>query len=982
LLAVWPASGLDSSKKLTQYSQRVWQQEDGLPQPTVYALLQSHDGYLWLGTQGNLVRFDGVRFTTFDGGPNAFFGQNLVRALYEDPQHNLWIGATGGGLVRFSNGTFSRYTQSEGLPDDAISCIAPDRQGGLWVCTQKGLAHFRDNHFTVYTTEQGLPTNRVRTVCQDSEGAVWVAGLDFGLSKWDGTRFETVADPPFPAAAGVRALVCEDNGLWAATESGLFHLGKGANGAWTGVASLKNVPVTSLVESGDGSLWFGTREGFGRWKDGEVSLFRAKDGLSHSTVLSLAQDREGSIWVGTKNGLNQFFDGRVTPYTVSEGLPSNDTGPVYEDRDGVLWVGTLDAGLAHFDGRRFLVLTRKEGLPSNTVYTLGAGPHGDIWVGTSAGLARLHEGRIVRTYTRADGLPDNVIRALYPDSKGNLWVGTARGLSLFQNDRFQTIREAGLGGASVIALGGGRHVQLFVGIEGGGMVYLLDGQFRRFKLNDPFSSDIDSFLTDPDHKLWIGSLGGGLRRYRNGEITMYTVRDGLFDQQIYHTLDDDHGNLWMASSKGIFRVSKQELDDFAEHRAKTITSYPFSTGSVRFECKAGVQPGGWKTRDGRLWFSTTRGLVVIDPLRLPRNSLPPQVIVEDVSVNGQKMSPSQLTELPSQQNNLEFRYTGLSFVSPERLRFRYILEGFDKQWTAAGPRREASYTNLPHGHFRFRVTACNSDGVCNDAGESVAFTVVPAIYQRPWFLPLCAVALAFAGWLAYQFRVRQIEAQFKLVLAERSRIARELHDTLLQGLSAVTMQMKALSNRLPTSAEKRTLDAVIEDAAACLSEARRSLWGLRTPDSEGSGLGENLERLAEQMTEASPIRLHLKVDRQIAALSPKIEFQLLRIAQEALTNSMRHSEARNVEVALRQHSGEIHLAVKDDGRGFDTSHGTAQFGHYGIVGMRERVAEIGAELSVSSELGVGTEVDVILPVPGGVGALEVRQAPPASQHAG
>ena len=785
------AFGLDPGKALTQYSHRVWQQEQGLPQPTVYSILQSHDGYLWLGTQGRLVRFDGVRFLEFDGS----FGNDPIQALFEDRQNNLWVGSGGSGLQRLSGGVFTRVA---GLPGANVNCITPDREGNLWVCTSSGLAKYSHGRFTVFTTLQGLPDNRIQAAVQAADGTVWVGGEDFGLMSWNGSRFVPAAN----LEGGLRCLLAASGAIWAGTAKGLVRYAGGRTNSWTTLNGLPSDSILSLAQGEHGSIWIGTSAGVSRLEDGAFTNYQARDGLSHNGVLSVFEDREGSLWAGTENGLNQFLDGSVTPYTTREGLPK---------------------------------------------------PSG--------------------------------------------------------------------------------------------------------------SQPANSSVTDADHVVWTGTPKGGLRREQNGKVTVYSERDGLFDDHIYATLLDDENNLWMASSKGIFRTSKRELDEFAAGRRKSITSFPLSTGNVRFECSADRQPLAWKTKDGRMWFSTDNGVIMVDPRSLRRDAQPPPILIRDVTVNNRETSPAELRSLHAGQNNLEFRYASLSFRAPERVTFQYYLEGYEKTWRDARSTRFASYTNLPPGHFRFRVTACNADGICNAEGSSVSFTIVPYFYQRRWFYAVVTAFVLGMGWLLYQLRIRRLEAQFTLVVAERTRIARELHDTLLQGLSSITMQMQALSTRMPSSSLKQNLDDIIHDAGTCLKESRKSLWGLRSPEPDAAQLGAKIAEMAREVTKGRGIRLKLNVDAKFDALPAVVETNLTRIAQEALVNAALHSGARTIEVALRREAQGVLLTIGDDGRGFAPDDPLPE-GHYGLLGIRERVAEMSGNLEIESGPGKGTKLRVSIPMQG------------------
>jgi signal transduction histidine kinase len=442
------------------------------------------------------------------------------------------------------------------------------------------------------------------------------------------------------------------------------------------------------------------------------------------------------------------------------------------------------------------------------------------------------------------------------------------------------------------------------------------------------------------------------------------MRDGLFDAEIYGIVGDQQDRLWMACSKGIFSVPRADLRRFAAGELKKITSTPYSpTDALRvIECKAGVQPAASVSSAGLLWFSTIRGLIVLDSQHLARKTPPPPIVVEDVTVNGERESPAEIGTLSPGRKNIEIRYTGLSFLAPGRVTFRYMLEGYDKDWIDAGTRREAYYTNLPPGNFHFRVTGCNSENnMCNEAGAEVPFTLASHYYQRIWFWPLCAVALGIAVWLAYQLRIQRLREHFSLILTERNRIARELHDTLIQGLSGITMEMQALAARMHSPQDRGTLDDIIQDAGTCLRETRRSVAGLRSGHTS-SGLASAIEQAARQLTETKKIRLKLKLGANGKGLPADVEYNLVRIAQEAVTNSVKHSGARTVEVALDYSQRAVHLSVKDDGSGFASAeNGHGRTGHYGLIGMKERASHIGAEFDLASVPGRGTTVSVTLP---------------------
>jgi signal transduction histidine kinase len=604
-------------------------------------------------------------------------------------------------------------------------------------------------------------------------------------------------------------------------------------------------------------------------------------------------------------------------------------------------------------------LTTRDGLASNSVRALAEDGSGNLWVGTDRGLNRVHGGRVDGTWTTARGLPADAVRALIVDASGGLWIGTTRGAALYRHGLVERIAGSN---ASITALGADRDGRLYIAPKDGSLQAYSAGTLTSVADDQAALRHVDAMYTDKEGIVWIGTAGDGLLAIDHGRISRYSVRSGLFDDSIYAILGDDHSRLWMACSKGIFSVDREQLLRFRRDQTHKVVSTPYSPTDVlrTIECKAGVQPAAWSGSNGHLWFSTTRGLLVLDSKNADRRFDPPPAAIDDITVNGERRSSAtDIETLPPGRNNVAFRYTGLSFIVPARITFKYMLEGFDAKWVDAGTRREAFYTNLPPGRFRFRVSACNLDGECHEAARALAFVVEPRYYQRAWFIPLCVVGVALVGLTGYRLRIRRLREQFDLILAERTRIARDLHDTLIQGFSGITMAMQALAARLPATQDQRALEQIVDDAGASLREARRSLSGLRGRPEAPAGLAHAIAQTSRQLTEAKGIRLKLRLDTWDRTLPPDVEDNLLRIAQEAVLNAVKHSGARSLLVALERTANRVRLVIKDDGSGFD-GHTAAQTGHYGVLGMRERAAHIGAELSLDSRPGAGTAVSVTM----------------------
>jgi ligand-binding sensor domain-containing protein/two-component sensor histidine kinase len=951
-LLVLPASALDPGRSLTQYLQRIWQTRQGLPQASILAIHQTRDGYLWLGTTEGLVRFDGVRFTSPDDLDGLALPKMSVRQLAEDARGGLWIGTSNAGLFRIENGTIARFSKPDGLPSDNVTCLFSGQHGDLWACADGGLVRIADGKIQVVGS--GLMGDAIAAAAQRRDGTIWMGGDGPGLMVWNGTQFSSFTLHSLPRYARVEAVLAgSDDALWIGSTAGLIRLQDGREQRFTKVDGLANDSVLSLAEGQNGSIWIGTDGGFSRWRNGEIESFLPKNGLSQSTVASLCEDREGSLWVGTKRGLNQFVDRRTLPFTTAEGLPSDDTGPVFQDPRGIIWVGTLGAGLARFDGRRSNVLTRQDGLSSNSILALAGNAKGTLWVGTDAGLDQIRDGRIAEILRGS-------IRSLYQASDGTLWIGTSKGPAVLRSGGIVRLNPSEVV-ASFVESGG----KILAAVEGLGLKAYDERTLRELPSPAPAIRDGDSLYRDSQGRVWVGGIGSGLHLLNGAKQVDFSVQDGLFDDEIYGIVADDLDRLWLASSKGIFSVNRRELLEFAAAKIHKVTSTPFSPldGLQTVECKPGVQPVAWRMQDGRLSFSTIRGLIAIDPDQTQLKMDPPPVVIESVNIDGRSQSVTHdmntTRELAPGDENLEFRYTALSLRAPQRITFRYKLEGFDSAWVDAGTRRQAFYTNLRPGNYRFRVTACNADGTCNEAGTSLAFVLPARLYQKTWFYVACAMLIGILARCAYVLRIRNIERQFGAILAERSRIARELHDTLLQGFSGVTMEMQALMGRLPNGPREALRD-IIHDAANCLAEARRSVSELRRTRGPSPGLAAELSASARQLTASGSGRLKLVVERLTQDLPAYVEYNLLRIAQEAIINAVKHAGARTIEVTLQMLPEGLRLAVQDDGSGFVV--GDAAPHHFGLLGMQERAKEIGADLRVTSEPKMGTTVVVDFPV--------------------
>jgi len=803
---------LDPNKKITQYIHDIWEIQQGLPQNSVYVVIQTREGFLWLGTEEGLVRFDGVRFKVYDKRNVESLINNSIYALYEDRQGNLWIGTHGGGLtcmnhLEYEDGTFTTFTKKQGLSNDAVWSICEDQEGNLWIGTEEGLNLMKEGKFTTFPEKHGLSGSIVMAICEDREGNLWV-GTVSGLNRLDpkNGKITTYTTEEGLSNDRINAIYEDRKGrLWIGTHIGLNRLDpeNGKITTYTTEKELSNIRINAIYEDREGSLWIGTYGGgLNRLysNDGtsifNVTAYTTKQGLPNNVVWSICEDREGSLWVGTEGGgLNRLKEGKFIAYTTKEGLSNDMVWSICEDHEGNIWIGTNGGGLNCLKGRKFITYTTNEGLSNDMVWSICEDGEGSLWIGTDGGgLNHMNpkNGKITR-YTSKEGLSNNRITAIHEDGEGNLWIGTDGGLNrLNRNDskggKFTTFsKKQGLSNDLISVIHEDKKGNLWIGTGNG-----LNRMSRRESKGETFTitayntreglsnSNVTSLYEDQEGSLWIGTYGG-LNCIKDGKLTSITIKEGLFDDTIFQILEDNRGNLWMSCNKGIFRVGKKELTDFFEGKREAIqcVSYDEKDGMKSRECNGISQPAGWKSRDGKLWFPTIKGVVMIDPNNIKINRHPPPVVIKEIIVDNKKIQPHLLRfssnetklVLPPGIEQFEIQYTGLSFLVPEKVRFKYKLDFFDKKWREVGSRRTAYYTKIPPGDYTFRVKACNNDGIWNETGASISFYLKPYFYQTWWFYIICAIGAVFSAFGIYRLRVKQLthrKMELEYLVAERT----------------------------------------------------------------------------------------------------------------------------------------------------------------------------------------------------------------------
>lgn len=957
---------LDPRQSVTQYAHDAWQARSVLPQERIEAILQTRDGYLWLGTKSGLVRFDGVRPTVFDRGNTPALQENRVVSLFEDPRGGLWVGTDGGGLATLEGGSFRGLTTDEGLSQNYVRAIAETPDGDLWVGTGGGgLNRFRDGRFERLPQVPG----NIRALLVDRHGTLWIGTAGSGLVALDpvGRTLRAFGRGDGLPDDHVMAIAEDRSGdVWIGTRAGLTRVREGRVETWGRGRGLSHEAVRCLLEDRDGNLWIGTLGGgLNRMTDGRLTAFGTAEGLSDGQVFSLHEDREGSLWIGTGRGLDRLKNSRFTTYGRREGLSHDDIRTVSASGNGSVWVATDGGGLNRILGGRVdRVITRRDGLPSDYAISALEARDGTLWVATAGGVTALR-GRVARTYTRAEGLTEATVSAM-AESPDGLIVADGTVLRVLRNGRFEPLWSAAPPLLKhVYAIHPTADGALWLGTVAG-LAEARDGRYRLYTRADGLPHDtVHAIHEDGDGTLWLATRGG-LARFRSGRAVAFTAADGLCDNVIFQILSDDRGRLWMNTSRGICVVEEADITRFAAGGRQRLTSVLFdrSDGMKTVEYVAVTQPAGCRTPDGRLWFPTTGGVASIDPARPQTNPDPPPVLVEAVSVDGRLLRPGE--KVPAGSERVEIRYTALSLRSPERVRFRYRLEGYDSGWNDAGTRRSVEYTGLPPGAFLFRVSAANDDGLWSEEGAAVALRVLPRFYQTWWFPLLLLGAAAGLVFGVHRVRMRRREAEIFAVMEERRRIAREMHDTLIQGVVGVSTQLEVASMLLGQGSDRARaqIDRVRHLVRDSLDEARRALFDLRTDGWAGHNLERTLRRVAESVP--GPPRVELRVSPAAAVLTGKLRVAAGRIAQEALANAVRHAAAAVVTIDADTDGTRLRLVVRDDGRGFDASRlAPGSDGHFGLVGMRERAGRVGGAVAIRSEPGRGAEVvfEALLPVP-------------------
>ena len=916
VLSIWLACcslafALDPALDISQYAHTAWKVREGFAKGVIYALAQTPDGYLWIGTEFGLLRFDGIRAVPWMP-PNGQLPSNEVPTLLVTRDGTFWIGTTK-GIARWKDGKLTTYSELNG---SRIFALLEDRNGTVWAATR----------------EARIFAENVGPIEADAEGNFWVS-FDKDLLKWKSGR------PSFEVRDAPQMLRDRDGAQWVATpDRGLVHIHQGKTDVFSESDGLSGDTVTGLLEDREGDVWAVTSNGVDRFREYAVPNISTKQGLSSTKSGAIVAAKDGSVWIATYNGLDRWKDGRISVVNRSGSTQDpnriSKRGPysLFEDSERRIWL-SMGQEFGFLANNRFVPVPDVHG---GRITSITEASSGHLWLAKDdEGLLHLFQGRVVErfTWTALGHHDDGRVVAVDPSQHG-IWLG----------------------------------------FSAGGVSYFADGAIRKsYSVADGLGAGpVNNLRFGPRGALWAATQNG-LSRIKDDHVTTLTSKNGLPCDKVHWTMDDADHSIWIYTSCGLVRVARTEMDAWVDDPSRSVTATLFGVSDgVRPQSNPSAVDAVSKAADGRIWYVAFDGVSVIDPQHFPFNKLPPPVQIEQVTADRKTYDAAQGLRLPPLIRDLAIDYVALSFVAPEQVNFRYKLEGYDNEWQDAGNRRQAIYTNLPPRAYRFRLMASNNSGVWNEQGALLDFSIAPAFYQTIWFRLAAGVLLLLLLGAAYQLRVRQLATQFNKTLearvSERTRIARDLHDTLLQSFQGLLLRFQLASQLLtvqPVQAQQ-TLDSAIDQASDAIGEARDAVQGLRSLAFDTNNLVEAITAMAEELTsnpstpEAPAIDVDVKGVRR--DLKANVRDETYRIAGEALRNAVRHANAQRITVEITFEPRRFQLTVSDDGKGIDEqSKARQRTGHFGLHGMRERAELFGGKLEVWSKLGSGTQVELSVP---------------------
>ncbi len=936
------------------------------PWGTVNAIGQTADGYLWIGTDKGLIRFDGFNFQPVSFSPFVANPKTPVLGLTTDAAGNLLVRLQGAGMLRRRNGKFENLETGPNPFASQVTAMWRNKNGEVLISDLvNGMVSLRDEKVEPALFSSGLPP--VIALAETSDGQIWLGTLNAGVfSSIRGQAPTVKAGLPFKKINCL--LPVSDSEVWAGTDSGLFR--------WNGNRFIpvplpryaRGVQILAMLRDHDSNTWIGTARGLLRINTAGTSFSDENEVRGNGSINALFEDREGNVWVGGTRGAERIRDGAFLTYSEAPGLPPQSGGPVYVDSENRAWFAPAGGGLFWLKDGEVRPVNNAQ-IDKDVVYSIN-GHESEIWIGRQhGGLTHLQystTGITARTYNQANGLAQDSVYSTYESRDRSVWAGTlSGGVSRFKDGRFTTYTtQNGLASNTVSSILETRDGVIWLATPNG-LTSFSKGLWRTYLPRDGLPSEsVNCLFEDSSGVLWIGT-SRGISLYSSGHFQVPDQAPDSLRGEVFGIAEGANGWLWIAAPNHILRVKRDKLASGAIEAAD-VREYGLADGLRSIE---GVNRNCSVVEDklGRVWFSTNRGLSVVDPSELKDEAAPAIAHVETISADGKAIDLGSPVRTPASPKRITFSYTGLSLAVPERVRFRYFLEGFDHSWSDPTTAREAVYTNLSPGEYRFRVISSNSDGLWNGTEATLPFQVAPAFWQTWWFQIAAVLAAALSALLWYRLRLRklthQLNVRFEERLAERTLIAQELHDTLLQGFLSASMQLHVADDRLPTdSPAKPLVTRVLELMRNVIDDGRNTLRGLRSPSTSPRDLEWAFSRVPEELGIPSVSNFRVIVEGQSRPLHPAIRDDVYRIGREALVNSFRHARASNIEVELEYGVKELRVLIRDNGRGIDPQVlRLGREGHWGLPGMRERAQRIGAQFKVWSRPAGGTEVELAVP---------------------
>ena len=961
------AHSLDSNRPLSQYGREYWNTESKFPGGAVNALTQTSDGYLWIGTDKGLFRFDGFNFVQISFSPGGGTANVPILGLTTDTNGKLWVRVQGADVVRQKDGKFEKIEYGAEPLNSHVTAISKDRNSAVLVSdVVRGTFRFKGDYPERVATPQMLPgSSPVISIAETPENRIWLGTLGAGLFLLTQNDVAAV-NITFPERKINCLLPGSNDELLVGTDHGLYQ--------WSGKdfrrellpSAVGNVQILTLLRDRDSNVWAGTDRGLLRMNAKGTSFSEEKEIRGNGAIHALFEDHEGNVWVGGARGLERIRDTIfMTPSSATDSH-FEDVGPIYVDAEDRAWFGPSQGGAYMVSNAH---VQRSTLIPSNDVVYSITGRGNEIWFGRQrGGLTHLQwrNGAIAgQTFTEKEGLAQNSVYAVFESRDGSVWAGTlSAGVSRFHGGRFTTYTTAnGLAGNSISSILQSRDGVMWFATSNG-LSSLFRDQWKNYGTKDGLPSPIVNCLfEDSEGLLWSGT-SSGLAFLDGGRVQAAQLPDSL-REPVFGITEDNKHEIWIVTQRHVLQMPRQKLLA-GKTGMDDIREYGPSDGLLSSE---GVNRSRSVISDsgGRIWISVRGGLSVVDPSHLAFSWPPAIAHVQSVMADGAAITSADLVRIPAAHKRIRFTYTALSLAVPERIRFRYLLEGFDRQWSEPTAAHEAAYTNLGPGTYHFHLIASNSYGEWNGSETVLQFEVEPALWQTWWFRTVLAVLLTSMIFMFYRLHLhrltQQLNLRFEERLAERTRIAQELHDTLLQGFLSASMQLHVADDQLPdNSPAKPLVSRVLTLMGRVIEEGRNAVRGLRSVDDNSYELGQALSRVAKEILIPEGVDFRVVMEGMPRALHPFIRDEVYRIGRESLVNAFRHSRASKIEVEVDYSSNNLRLLVRDNGSGIDPQVLRAgREGHWGLPGMRERAETIGAKLRVLSRAAAGTEVELTVP---------------------